>query len=547
MVKLPALNIKKLKNYVDWQLLLFLILFLNVKLAIKIPAIALIYILQFNFKFGFSFKSTRLPLFYPIIIGIGLINLLLLSGFLNLKYNLVFFSGIGLWVLCILAAHQIKLAVERNDAITLHNTIYLFFLINAIVSIIDLSLVIWDCRSLNPYLYQGMYQKYFIGTGDYIRGITFDVSITNSVLGTLGVIYFLYRKNSIMLLLCMIVLLLTGSNSLNMITAGLLILLFIFYTNREQKSFIVACLALLIVFMIKISPQNSDYVVHTSQKILHKDSSAKSLANTSFIPITQIPDSLLNYDERREKIARRYLDSQYKVTVPLAIQKSKLTTETGKKLFIPPPNINAKPYQEATDTTLIQYKFLAFISANAANLPLSGRHISPGTLPGKAIALKQTWQFLWNHPTKILLGNGIGNFSSKIAFKATNLGLTGGYLPKYVYINPYFMHNHLDVYLNFFSKKAGLHSVINNPNAVYFQLLGEYGLLGLLAFIIYYLGYYLKHYQKLTYGIPVLIFVLGVFFLEYWFEQLSVMVLVELILLLNIKEGQINNTISDAN
>jgi len=138
-----------------------------------------------------------------------------------------------------------------------------------------------------------------------------------------------------------------------------------------------------------------------------------------------------------------------------------------------------------------------------------------------------------------LTGAGMGNFSSKLAFRATGLGFAGGYPAKYVYINPGFFANHLDLYLNFFSKNSGQHSLTNSPYAVYDQLLGEYGLLGLFAFLFYYLFFFAKHYKKLTYGLPLLLLLIPVLFIDYWFEQLSVIVFFELLLLLNIKETAI--------
>lgn len=222
-------------------------------------------------------------------------------------------------------------------------------------------------------------------------------------------------------------------------------------------------------------------------------------------------------------------------------------TVTSKKLLIPQHNIyNTQTYQEATNTTDIQHKLLAYINAHKTDLPLSGNAAITEDLPGKIIALKQTILFLWQHPQKMVTGDGIGNFSSKIAFKATNFGLTGSYPAKYVYISRDFMANHLDIYLDFFSKKFGFHSVINSPNAVYFQLLGEYGLVGLIAFLIYYIGYFLKSSYKLSYGIPVLGLLLTVFFLEYWFEQLSIVVFIELMLLINIKETEVLNKPANA-
>src|ERR1700712_1889803 len=123
-------SFSKFKDLADWKLLLFLVLFLNVKLAIKIPAIVLIYLFQFNFKFGFSLKNSRLPLFYLLIIAIAFINLLLTGNYSTPNYLVPFFIGIGLWLLCLLAIHQIKLSVDRNDTETLHNTVLAFFIIN---------------------------------------------------------------------------------------------------------------------------------------------------------------------------------------------------------------------------------------------------------------------------------------------------------------------------------------------------------------------------------------------------------------------------------
>src|ERR1700744_2966027 len=102
-----VLYLKKLKNQVDWKLLLFLVLFLNVKLAIKIPAIILIYLLQFNFKFGFSLKNSRLPLFYLLAIAIAVLNWIISRSYTNINYNLVLLTGISFWLLCILAMHQV--------------------------------------------------------------------------------------------------------------------------------------------------------------------------------------------------------------------------------------------------------------------------------------------------------------------------------------------------------------------------------------------------------------------------------------------------------
>ncbi|MDF2433897.1 MAG: hypothetical protein JWP44_3528 [Mucilaginibacter sp.] len=530
-------RLKKLINYVDWKLLLFLLLFLNVKLAVKIPAIIIIYLLRFNFRFGFSIKNSRLPLFYLLIIAIALSGLFINGNYSNANYMLLFLNGLVFWVLCLLAVHQVKLSVENNTIETVKNTILTFFVINAFVSFFNIALIMWETGAINPYRYQGEYQKYFIGTGDYIKGLTFDTSTTNAVLNAFGVIYSLTLKKPVMVLLCMAVLLLTGSNFINLALLIILAVLFLVNSTKDQKSLIVICVVFLVVFMAKVSPQNNQYAAETFKNIIHP--SRPPFPKTAVINATAItkgrPDTI------RRKIAHQYLDSIYNasnknpINNPVKAALPVAKTVQGR-IIIAEPDINTKPYQTPTDTVPQQRKLLTFINQHKGKLPISGEaSFFPG-LPGKALALLQSLKFFQCHPVKIIAGDGMGNFSSKLAFKATSLGFAGKYPARFTYINNDFLTNHLDIYLNFFSKRAELHSLTNSPFSVYDQLFAEYGLLGLLAFAIFYIGFFTKHFKKLTYGLPVLMLMLVAFFIDYWFEQLSVVVFFELLLLLNIKE-----------
>ena len=181
---------------IDWALLVFLLLFLNFKLIIKLAAVVLIYWLRPDFKFGFSIKNSRLPFFYLLVIVIAVFNWLVFGMAGNLNYTFVLLTGISFWMLCILAIHQVKLSVEKNDSATIHQTILVFFVINILVSLTVYASIVWEIGQINPYRYQGNYQKYFIGTGDYIKGLTFDTSTTNAVISALGVIYFYIRKKT---------------------------------------------------------------------------------------------------------------------------------------------------------------------------------------------------------------------------------------------------------------------------------------------------------------------------------------------------------------
>jgi len=529
-------NLKKILNSIDWKLLLFLILFLNVKLAVKVVAIIIIYLLNFDFRFRFSFKNSRLPLFYLLIITIAFIGLIVNRNFGNPDYLLLFFTGITFWGLCLLAVHQVKLSVENNNVEIIQRTVLVFFVINAILSFCNIAHIVWETGAINPYRYQGENQKYFIGTGDYIRGLTFDVSTTNAIINAFGVIYFLDKKNPVMVLLCMAVLLLTGSNFTNLALLIILALLFCFKSTREQKSLIAICFMFLVVFMAKISPQNNKYLFDSVENLFHapKQQPAAIKAESG-------TDGALSTEQIRRNFVQKYFDSvsyvasKKQLVKPAPPQTAPLPNYHGRILIVG-PDINKPPYLTPTDTTPDEKELLTFIEAHKNNLPISRQTVFKPGLPGKVTGLFQTVSFLQHNPAKIIAGDGIGNFSSKLAFKATGLGFEGGYPAKYIYISRDFLSNHLDIYLNFFSRRSGLHSLTNSPYSVYDQLLAEYGLLGLSAFLAFYLWFFAKQYKNFTYGLPVLILMLTMFFIDYWFEQLSVIVFFELLLFLNIRE-----------
>jgi hypothetical protein len=286
------------------------------------------------------------------------------------------------------------------------------------------------------------------------------------------------------------------------------------------------------------------------------------------------PDSILNNNQRKRKIAILYLDSMYieqlitsqrksillanspnydQAGKPITInystneyreqvnpnQKEGIIITRKPKPFIPKPSIHTEPFQRRRDTSLHQKMLLDFAIKNIAAFDTSMKQIKAWHLPGKLIAIGQTISFLKAHPFKIVTGDGIGNFSSKLAFRATGLKIAGSYPESFTYINPDFLNNHLNIYLNYFSKDRELHSLINSPDSIYDQLIAEYGLVGIICFIAFYLAFFIKEIKKLTYGIPLLLLFLGISGIGYWFEQLSVVIIFELLMLLNIKETKV--------
>lgn len=540
-ISLPGFDIKRWKTYFDWRLLIFLLLFINVRIPFKVVALFFVYITQFNFRFGFKLSNSRIPLFYLLVFPIAIIATVINQNFVDLYYIPVFGWALICWALALLAVHQIKLMVDKTDAETIYRTLIIFFIINAFFSAANLLHIMWIIKSINPYAYMGMHQRYFINTGDDIMGVSFDLSSTNAVICAFGVFYFIYKRNLTMMLVCMSTLALTYSNLICILFLLILVFIFAFKTTRDQKSMIVVALMIYIISMVKISPQNGKYLNEVTASALRENRPEKQIVSSSnTAPNTS---STLSRNERRREFAQHYLDSLSKIKASqekfTALDKKikKLPLTDDGRLYIPEPNTHFAEFYNIGEITPDRQQLIDCITMHRAQLPLCKVEPFRPTLPGKITGAAQTFDYLVAHPLQSIAGLGPGNFSSKIAFRAVGAGIRGDYPKRYVYINPAFMSNHLDLYLSFFSKNAEFRSVRNNPYSTYDQMLSEYGLLGLLTLIIFYIGFFARYYKKLSYGLPIIMMVAGIFFLDYWFEQLSVLVIFELMLFLNIKES----------
>jgi hypothetical protein len=116
------------------------------------------------------------------------------------------------------------------------------------------------------------------------------------------------------------------------------------------------------------------------------------------------------------------------------------------------------------------------------------------------------------------------------------LNIAGNFPVAYTYTHPAFRENHLALYLFYFSRSDGLHSLLNYPNAVYNQVAGEYGIAGLLCLFFFYFGFFFRRLKKGSHALALLLMLAGLFFTEYWFEQLSIVVFFELLVFLDIRE-----------
>jgi hypothetical protein len=519
---------------VDWNLFVFLLLFLNVKLVVKLAGLVFIYLRRPNLRFRFSWNPPGISLFYPAVILIAVINLFVHNLYTDKNYWILLVNGIAFWGICILVLHQLIQTVRQQPLQQIHNALVLFFMLNACFSLGRLLLIMTEVHELNPYRYQGLYQKYFIGTGDYIRGVSFDTSTTNAVLNAMGVVYFLYRGKWLMSLLCMVILLLAGSNFTNMIIAAVLVLVFLFRSTRVQKSIIVIQLCCLVVFLTNVSPQNIAYGKVMAGRVWTEEKMSGAATGLA-VSVMDMPVDLLTPEQKRYRTARVYLDS---------VENTRLLSALGQRnagqIVIPKVNIHAPEYQHRPDSSSARMQAIAFLHEMEQKKTVSAAVLDSPAIrrAGKIIAFGQLWNFMNEHPYRWFTGAGMGNFSSKLAFRATGLKVAGGYPDRYVYISNDFLQNHLSVYLNYFVKDTGYHSIANSPNSVYGQLLGEYGLPGMIALLVLYFLYFAKGIRRATYGLPVLFILAAAFMADYWFEQLSIVPVAELLLLLNRRETE---------
>lgn len=540
--------LQHITNYsrkINWVLLVFLLLVLNVKLLVKVAAIILISILQYR---NISFKNIvrqRSLYFYIAMIAIAGLNFLLQAKTATVNQAMAVAFGTGLWIMAAAACYFIYQLVQKEEPEKLHATLKLFFLLHIVITIVKLLWIIIETGAINPYAYTGMHQKYYINTGDYITGITFDSPVTTGVISGFAIFYFLYRAQFILSFAAMISLLTVGSNLTNLAVGIVLLFAFIFHSDKARKSLIIAHLCLLVIFAARISPQNNEHTGRMVYKIIGKPFDTPK-RNTAISYIKQQPDSLLNDDERKKKMAQLYIDSlSVARMVNYGLSKQQVD-EVITKLTPPPPPLKHMSvdlfhvYEQAASVTdkIERYKnFMEEGYTEAERSTLLEEYKSDK--PGKWIAFLQLKQFLQQHPRYLLTGTGTANFSSRTAFKVTALNIAGGYPAKFRYVHPAFRDRHLFLYLYYYSLSEDKHSTGNTPDSTYFQLLGEYGLLGVLAFVILYLGFYVRRIRLLTFGMPVMLLLLGLFMTEYWFEQLSIVILAETLLFTDLRTGMV--------
>jgi hypothetical protein len=532
-------KIKERAGQVNWLLLVFMILVLNVKLPVKIAAVIMISIVNWKSVGIKKFFTQRYLFFYFGMIVIAAVNCLLQFKTASTAYFVMVAIGISFWMTSAIIAYHLYTIVEKEKTEKIHATVYLFFILHIAFIFWNLLQIMIETGSINPYTYKGLNQKYFISTGDFISGITFDAPVSTAFICVFGLVYFLYRRQFLLSIAAMAALLILASNFANLVLIGVFVFAFIFYSNKIQKSFILIYMIMLVVFMAKVSPQNNEHVGRIFYQVINKP---YDLPPVKIIPLDELkkePDSVLTVDQIKKKKAKNYIDSMSAAMFgPSVIADTTILAKEGPSAkTIKPGDSNFYQFHESVVTEEKINEYTHFLneqystekrdSLKAAN---NWKH------PGKWIAGKELFVFFKKHPGKILLGNGLGNFSSRLAFKATLLNIAGRYPAKFKYINKDFLDAHLYLYLYYHSQDQSQHEATNTPDAVYYQVLGEYGIIGFLLLMIAYFGFFIRRIRKKSFGLPLLFILAGAFFAEYWFEQFSIVVLFELLLFLDIKD-----------
>jgi hypothetical protein len=532
-------KIKDKASEISWPLLIFLLLVLNVKLVVKVFAILIITILNRKNISARGFFRQRYLFFYFAMVCIGLINLLLQYKSINSSYLVMAAIGLSFWMMCAVIAYNIYLIVQKETTAKIHTTVSVFFALHITVIFLNFLSIVFETGVINPYAYKGLNQKYYMSTGDYISGITFDAPVTTAFICAFGLLYFLFRKRFLLSLACMAALLIMASNFANLVLIAVFIFAFIFWSTRIQKSFMLIYSVMLIVFMVKISQKNNEHVGRIFYQIINKPYDLPPVKVFTIAELKKMPDSVLTFEEKRKKHAQNFIDSMNVIRLgadykePENILAEKVTLDTT-------PGIKDTGFYGFHETEEVKGKinrYTEFLNQMYTNkLQDSLNKLYNWKRPGKFIAAEQLINFYKQHNSKMILGNGIGNFSSRLAFKATLLSIAGKYPAKFKYINHDFFINHLYLYLYFHSQGQSSHEASNTPDTVYYQLAAEYGITALLLLIILYFGFFFTRVRKQSFGLPLLLLLAGSFFAEYWFEQFSIVVLFELLFFIDLKD-----------
>jgi hypothetical protein len=522
----------------DPALLLFMVFMFNFRFSLKLIAIIGIYVYRPNFKI----KLNGIVWFYISMILLGIINILFIHRDYSYSHSMAVLAGSLIWLTCLLSYHQISLAVELNSPAKLFNTLKLLALLNFCVSIYDILHVMFITGTINPYT-QICPPPYGISSGDLVGGIFGQVHLVNTVISCFLLVFFIYQSSFLYALICLIPFLLTGSNLATLILIGMLTYILLFKKNMLIKYYASYCILITVLFYIKITPTNKDYMTSILAKV------QKQFSKPASVPAQPLE---MHAEPPIKKLTKEELISQYVQYKRKLLNDSVLEDEftTSKLVF---QSLYAKQERQIKEKQiqldLTWYKKDSLKLAKAKKEFFDYGKLKTFDLdkePGKITSFKQTKAYLGQSWQNAFFGAGIGSFSSRLAFITSGIADDSRILmalPKYE--TEEFKQNHKAIfkYLMFLDDET--HSITNLPFSWYNGVFGEYGLIGFLMFVFAYLAYFFKRIKLLSYGKLILISMIAFFLFDYWYERLSVIMLFELILLFDIKMKSSNHVLNE--
>lgn len=506
----------------DPVLLLFLLLITNYRFSLKIFALTAIYIYRPNFKF----KHSGLLIFYSGMIVLGLFNLFVISGDLSGAHIATVLTACSLWASCFLTFHQLQLFVERNSSDQIINSLKLLTVINFVFSIADLIRVMMATHTLNPYN-QISPPPYGISSGDLIGGVYGEMHLVNMTISAFTLFFFLYRKNFSYSFLAVIPLLLTGSNLGTLLTV--LTLVFMLFVKRSLiiKYFVMFMLAIVVIFYIKITPDNLSYFQKSFGKMLSHLTNKPVRSDSNGIAsniVVRTPAEIKNMKIHDYLMVKNkdYLKMNMDNVYFLKEQQRKLEKKQKQKW-------NDYTYYLKDSLQKAKKRDKRFNFGNLKKFDLDHRS-------GKAISVDQLSKYMSSDWRRLLFGSGPGGFSSRLAFITSGVVNDSRILMALPhYENPAFTENHKAIFRYLMYLDDEHHSITNLPFSWYNELLGEYGLAGALVFLLFYVGFFIRRFNLLLAGRLLLALMMAFFLFDYWYQRLSVMIIFELIMLLDMK------------
>lgn len=470
-----------------------------------------------------------------------------------------------------------------------------FKIIEIMLEIDSINPYTYDGLILNPLTGISMYGG---ATGDYIGGIFGTHSLHNAFFNLFGVVYFLLNRKYLISIICLVVLLMTTSNLAVLILLPILGSILLFHKVKVVKYVILLFALIIVTFYAKVSPNNFKYaqkILYSTEKegsnnpilkkikaeneeVIKNQKIAKYIAyktienpKISTLPQPNNKNNQPTKDNNKESEPGSENTVKSLNDIIIADNKEVLVEELGKNakhldsilenfgvtedlMHNVYDEIIIHNYQSTIDTSKakIMNQFKTDLQTNHTNLRNkvletyqdSINLIPPPNMqkyPGKVISYVQTLQYHTSSLRRFIIGSGAGQFSSKVAFGISgfSIGEGGGKrtLNKQVdYISNDFKENHLKLFSYYWLKDPGEHSISTEPFSAYNQIVGEYGLLGIIAFVFGYLLFFIKRFRKLTAGKYLFIMMLLMLLTEYWFEHLNVIIIFELLILLDLKK-----------